>query len=278
MNYPIVSVVIPTYNRAKYLRECLDSILRQKFQNFELIVVDDGSEDETSLILEDYKEKILVIHQENKGVSAARNTGISCAKGTYLAFCDSDDMWLPYKLEKQMELFAQETSAVVCYTDEIWIRKGVRVNPCKHHEKVSGWIFEKSLELCLVSPSSVMMHRHFFDLAGNFDESLPACEDYDLWLRASQIFPFHFVDEPLIVKRGGHADQLSHKHWGMDRFRVQAILKCLNSGTMRPENRKAALLSLEKKCTILANGALKRSNLELEKYYRGLIDIWCQEI
>lgn len=263
MSCPIVSVIVPTYNRAYCLKECLDAILQQKFSDLELIVVDDGSEDETPLLLESYKKKAIIIRQENQGVSCARNTGISHAKGMYLAFCDSDDLWLPQKLQKQMALFKEEPSAVVCHTDEIWIRNGVRVNPCKHHEKASGWIFEKSLELCLVSPSSVMMHRQFFEVVGNFDVSLPACEDYDLWLRSSQIFPFYFIHEPLIVKRGGHEDQLSHKYWGMDRFRVASIIRCLNSPNISQENREKALVVLKKKCTILANGAEKRGNHNL---------------
>mgnify|MGYP000992924305 CR=1 FL=1 len=267
-----VSVIVPTYNRSYCLRKCLDSILQQSFSDFELIVVDDGSEDDTPLLLESYREKATIVYQKNQGVSCARNTGIALAKGIYLAFCDSDDLWVPQKLQKQMEFFQKHPESMVCYTDEIWIRNGKRVNPCKHHEKVSGWIFEKSLELCLVSPSSVMMHRCFFEQAGNFDETLPACEDYDLWLRASQIFPFSFIPEYLIVKYGGHPDQLSHKHWGMDRFRIQAILKCLNSPTITQENKEKAILALKKKCTILANGAEKRGNYDLSKQCREWIE------
>ena len=255
---PAVSVIVPVYNRAHFLKECIDSIWAQTFKEFEFIVVDDGSEDESPDLLSGYKDRIIVIRQENRGVSAARNAGINRARGTYLAFCDADDLWLPQKLAVQMELFRNDPGAVVCYTDEIWIRNGKRINPCNHHRKFSGDIFIRSLELCLVSPSSVMMHRSFFERTGTFDEELPACEDYDLWLRASLVFPFHFIDKALIVKRGGHADQLSKKYWGMDRFRIKSIVKCLKNRDMSHVQRMEAAKTLQKKCTILANGALKR--------------------
>lgn len=273
MTLPTVSVIIPTYNRVQYLQECLEAIERQRFHDFELIVVDDGSTDGTKEYLQNYPHPIVGIHQENQGVSAARNKGISVACGTYLAFCDSDDLWQPQKLGRQMAFFRAHPDAVVCYTDEIWIRKGVRVNPCKHHQKISGDIFEKCLELCIVSPSSVMMHRRFFDVVGLFDVAFPACEDYDLWLRASLHFPFHYLDEPLIIKRGGHEDQLSHKYWGMDRFRVQSILQCL-ALPLPQEKRNAALAMLRKKCTILAQGAEKRNKPDEAEYYRQIVDCY----
>ena len=196
MKLPVVSVIIPTYNRALWLRECLEAVFAQHFQNFEVIVVDDGSRDETRSVLAGYLDKLILISQENRGVSAARNRGIAMAGGEYIAFCDSDDLWLPDKLSTQISFFQNYPQKIACYTDEIWVRNGVRVNPCKHHRKSSGWIFDRALELCIVSPSSVVMHRKFFEKVGNFDESLPACEDYDLWLRASVHFPFQLSKSP----------------------------------------------------------------------------------
>lgn len=269
---PFVSVIVPTFNRALLLRECVDSILRQTYRHFEIIVVDDGSKDNTPEIMADYP-RTKVIRQDNRGVSAARNRGIGVARGDYIAFCDSDDLWQPDKLQTQIDFFKSNSQAMVCYTDEIWIRCGRRINPCKHHQKISGWIFDKCLELCIVSPSSVMMQQSFFTIAGLFDESLPACEDYDLWLRASLKIPFYFIPQPLIIKRGGHEDQLSKKYWGMDRFRVIAILKCLRENLSPLERQKASTM-LVLKCSILAQGARKRGHIQEAEYYQHISDQW----
>ena len=123
-----------------------------------------------------------------------------------------------------MEAFPK---AMICYTEEVWVRNGVFVNPRKKHKKHSGWIFEKVLPLCLLSLSSALFRREVFEVVGSFDESMPACEDYDLGIRLAHKFPIHLIDLPLIVKRGGHADQLSRQFWGMDRFRVYALEKAL---------------------------------------------------
>ncbi len=180
---PLVSVIIPTYNRGWILKEAIDSVLAQDFTDFELIVVDDGSTDNTQDILTSYKEKIIVEkHSRNKGVSAARNRGITSASGQYVSFLDSDDLWLPQKLSTQVDFFNANPDALICQTEEKWIRNSIFVNPKKRHKKLSGNIFEKSLYLCLVSPSAVMMKRSLFEMTGMFVESLPACEDYDMWL------------------------------------------------------------------------------------------------
>lgn len=274
MPNPLVTVVVPTFNRAHFLPECLDAILAQSFTDFDLVVVDDGSQDDTGRVLSAYADRIAVLRQPNLGVSAARNAGIAKARGLYLAFCDSDDCWHRDKLKRQMELFAAVPDAMLCYTDEVWIRNGRRVNPCKHHHKESGWLFARCLELCIVSPSSVMMPQEFFRRVGLFDERMTVCEDYDLWLRASLQFPFHFIADPLITKRGGHDDQLSRKYWGMDRYRVMAIVKCLESGKPSHEQRQQAIAMLVQKCNILANGAAKHGREGEAEEYRQLVRRW----
>ena len=213
-----VSVVIPSYNRASLLKEAIDSVLGQDFDDFELIVVDDGSTDDTPGLLQSYPN-ICVVRQDRRGVSAARNAGIRRASGRFLAFLDSDDLWLPGKLSAQMTFFKTHPKAVICQTEEVWIRSGVRVNPKRRHRKYAGMIFERSVELCLVSPSAVMLERSLLDEVGWFDESLPACEDYDLWLRIACRFPIHLITTPLVIKRGGHPDQLSRVP-GLERFRI----------------------------------------------------------
>jgi len=266
---PQVSVIIPTFNRGWILKEAIDSVLTQDYKDFELIVVDDGSTDNTSEILASYGNDIRVLFQENKGVSAARNRGVAEASGQFIAFLDSDDLWLPQKLSTQLEFFNQTPDALICQTEEVWIRNRRRVNPKKRHKKPSGMIFEPSLELCLVSPSAVMIRRVLFDRVGEFDVTLPACEDYDLWLRISCRFPVHLIDTPLIIKRGGHNDQLSSMK-GLDKFRIKAIEKIINSGRLSEDQYRAAVKTLKEKCKIYADGCRKRGREEEAKCYEAL--------
>ncbi len=268
---PRVSVVVPTYNRGWIVNEAIDSVLNQTFQQYELIVVDDGSTDDTKAILGEYGNRIRVIHQANRGVSAARNRGIRAAKGPLIAFLDSDDVWVADKLSVQVAFFDRHPETLVCQTEEIWIRNGVRVNPGKRHRKRSGKIFEASLALCLVSPSAVMLRKDLFETIGLFDESLPACEDYDLWLRISVNHPIHLIDQPLIVKRGGHEDQLS-RSWGLDRYRIASIAKLLERDVLSADQREAAVRVMRKKCAVYAGGCRKRGREEEARQYMELAD------
>ncbi len=266
---PLVSVIIPTYNRGWILKETIDSVLAQDFTDFELIVVDDGSTDNTQGILNSYKEDIVILRQDNKGVSSARNKGIASASGQFIAFLDSDDLWLSQKLSVQVDFFNTNPDALICQTEEKWIRNGIRVNPKKRHKKFSGDIFEPSLYLCLVSPSAVMIKRSLFEKTGMFDETLPACEDYDMWLRISCRYPVYLIDTPLIIKRGGHADQLSRSS-GLDRYRIQSLKKIIESNLLTDKQTMAAVKVLKEKCDIYANGCLKRGRKEKALYYNDL--------
>jgi glycosyltransferase involved in cell wall biosynthesis len=260
-NHPTVSVIIPTYNRDWVLKEAIDSVLSQEFDGVELIVVDDGSTDSTAALLAAYGRSITTIHQSNAGVSAARNRGAAAATGRWLSFLDSDDLWLPQKLQRQTHFLDTQPQARICQTEEIWIRNGKRVNPKRRHKKPSGWIFHPSLSLCLVSPSAVMLEKALFEEMGGFDETLPVCEDYDLWLRISYRYPIFFIDEPLIVKRGGHPDQLSSTP-GMDRYRIRSLEKILQTEPLTEDQREAAIRKLHEKCSIYAGGCLKRGRRE----------------
>jgi glycosyltransferase involved in cell wall biosynthesis len=271
--FPLVSVIIPTYNRSEMLKQAIDSVLAQDFDDFELIVVDDGSTDNTPEILDAYKDKIVYCRQDNKGVSAARNRGIHLSSGELIAFLDSDDLWLPGKLSCQVDFFNSHADALICQTQETWVRNGRRVNPKNRHQKESGMIYERSLALCLVSPSAVMMRKRLLDRVGNFDENLPACEDYDLWLRISCRFPVHLIDIPLIVKRGGHKDQLSGAH-GLDRFRIYAISKIMESGLLLPAQKRASVEMLKEKCAIYATGCEKRGKTQEAFEYACLAQKW----
>lgn len=270
---PAVSVVLPTYNRAWCLREALDSVAGQGFRDFELIVVDDGSTDETACLLRAYGDALRVLRQPRRGVSAARNAGIAAARGKLIAFLDSDDLWLPGKLARQVEFFDRHPAALICQTEELWVKNGRRVNPGQRHRKRGGMIFEPSLELCLVSPSAVMLRRELLDAVGRFDERLPACEDYDLWLRISCRFPVGLIETPLIVKRGGHADQLSRAA-GLDRYRIASIAQLIFGGGLTAAQRRAAAAVLKQKCQVYAGGCRKRGRRAEADRYEQL----CQDL
>ena len=275
----LVTTIIPTYNRAELLPRALRSVVGQSRPPDEVIVVDDGSTDGTRRLVEEEFPDVAYVYQENRGVSAARNRGIAGARGEWIALLDSDDEWLPRKLEKQLQALArsshqppaaEEPRYRICHTDEIWIRRGRRVNPREKHAKAGGDVFERCLPLCAISPSSVLIHRDLFAELGAFDESLPVCEDYDLWLRLSAAHPVLYVDEPLIVKYGGHDDQLSRRHWGMDRFRIRALEKIVRSGRLDRRQLRAALDALLEKTDIFLGGARKRGKEDEVAAYEEL--------
>ena len=262
-----VSVIIPTYNREKFISECVQSVLAQTLPAREIIIVDDGSTDATYNILRDLgfnslstkKTVLRYFFQQNRGVSSARNLGIKEARSEFIALLDSDDLWLKSKLDRQVSAFQNDTqSSRLCHTDEIWIRNGVRVNQHKKHKKHGGNVFQSCLKLCCISPSSAMMHRSVFEDFGFFDEDLPACEDYDFWLRYSAKEDVNFIDEPLIIKKGGHSDQLSGAHWGMDRFRIYSIEKILKEPDLKLVHKTEAIHEVILKLEILINGSQKR--------------------
>lgn len=255
----LISVIIPVYNRQDFIKEAVTSVLEQTYKNFELIVVDDHSTDETKRALSDFNIK--VIDSTGKGVSAARNTGIRNSKGRWLTFLDSDDLWYDNKLQVQFDYHNNNQGKLISYTEETWYRKGRLVNPCKHHKKYSGEIFKSLLPLCLISPSSVMIRRDCLLQRGVFNEEFIACEDYDLWLRLGSVFEIILIEQELIIKRNGHNGQLSSEVWGQDRFRIQALKNIIREGILSPDYLMSAFNVLNKKCSIYANGCRKRGRL-----------------
>ena len=267
---PKVSCVITTFNRASCLKEAIESVLAQDFDGFELIVVDDGSMDHTASVLEGYKPRLRYIFQQNKGASAARNLGLEVAHGEYIAYLDSDDLWVPQKLSIQTRFLDQNPAYPLCYSEEIWYRNGIRVNPCKRHRKYSGHIFRRCLPLCIISPSSAMMRRNILEELGGFDESLPAAEDYDLWLRITCAYPVFLIPVPLIIKRGGHQDQLSRRIKNLDKYRIQALIKILLSQRISIKIWQEAWTELSLKCRIYGDGCYKHGRPEEAAYYINL--------
>lgn len=267
-----VSVIIPTYNRRTLLKKAIDSVLSQSFQDFELIVVDDGSEDDTTELIAAYGKRITAIRQENRGPSAARNRGMEASRAELFAFLDSDDWWDKDKLMIQMAAMEKHPSYLISHTREIWYRRGKLLNQKKKHKKYHGYIFPDCLPLCAVSLSTVIARKKLFSDVGLFDEELPCCEDYDFWLRSSIKLPFLLVDKPLTLKDGGRQDQLSYIYRvGMDKYRIQSLAKILGTrGLLSSEQRKLALRELEKKCRIYGNGCLKHGKVAEGNYYLDL--------
>ena len=269
-----VSVIIPTYNRKNLLKRALHSASSQTFVPQEIIVVDDGSSDGTKDWVLERFPYVRYIYQDNSGVSSARNAGIKEAKGSWIAFLDSDDEWMPDKLEKQETAINDSKEAWLCHTNEVWVRNSVRVNQMKKHQKYGGYVFENCLDICRISPSSVLIKKEVFEMVGLFDESLKVCEDYDLWLRITSVLPIIFLDQPLIIKYGGHADQLSRVDNGIEQYRIKSLEKILRSESLPADQLKSAKLHLLKKLKIFSNGLEKRNKLKELNIYKKKIEFW----
>ncbi len=274
-----VSVIIPTFNRKKMLIEACLSVLNQTFKDFELIVIDDGSRDGTDeavnklrKIYSRYRIEYVRLNY-NHGPAYARNLGAELAKGVYLAFLDSDDLWLKNKLKLQTE-FMDKNSYLITQTDEIWIRNGKRVNPMNKHKKPTGYIFEKCLELCCVSPSSVMIKKEFFFQFNGFDEKFLACEDYDLWLRISLVYPIHLLPKQLIIKRAGEWEHQSKKILHLDRLRIESMLKILSNISLKPVEKELLKKELIRKTEIYLSGLLKRGKKAEAQKYEEILKIY----
>jgi len=266
-----ISVVIPTFNRRQTIGRSIDSVLNQTLFPSEIIVVDDGSTDGTSDYIQSNFPSIRLLQQPNKGVSAARNKGIRCADANWIALLDSDDEWFPQKLEKQVMTLSQNLDIKFCHTEEIWIRNGARINQMKKHQKYGGHIFNKCLDMCKISPSSVLFHQSILDDVGYFDKSLKVCEDYDLWLRITAKFPVLYIDEPLIIKYGGHEDQLSRVKDGIESHRIKVLEKLIMQ-KFTSGQRNAMLKMLIEKLTIFSIGAQKRGKIKAYNTSKKRID------
>ena len=271
-----ISVVIPSYNRRHTLERALESVFAQTSPVDEVILVDDGSTDGSAEMVAQAYAAVKIIRQPNLGVSAARNRGINAARFDWIALLDSDDSWLPEKIARIRAARAQHPEFVLFHSDEIWMRRGVRVNPMHKHRKSGGWIFEHCLPLCAISPSASVIRKSVLLESGLFDPALPACEDYDLWLRLCHRYPVYYLEQALIVKYGGHDDQLSRRHPIMDRFRVRTLHRLLTQQTLSAEQRSATTAVLLAKLDILLKGAIKHDNKELIDEFAPLRDFWQQ--
>jgi len=271
---PEVSVIIPAFNRCAMLREAIDSVLAQSTPAFELIVIDDGSTDGTAEHLARLAEtiRITVDRIDHRGPAAARNRGVALARAPLIAFLDSDDLWSPTKLERQLAFMRDRPGCAISQTGEIWIRNGRRVNPGHRHRKRAGDIFVDSLRTCLVGMSSVMIRTDLFCSSGGFDEHMTAAEDYDLWLRILIDHEAGLLDEPLVTRRGGHPDQLSATTPALDRFRILALAKLLADHRLSPARRTSVVEVLAEKSRIYARGLVRRGRIDEAQLYESVAD------
>ena len=268
-----ISVVIPSYNRKEFLKRSIDSAINQTKKPFEIIVVDDGSTDGTETMIKSDYDFVKFIKQKNKGVSAARNIGIEVSIGEWVCFLDSDDEWKKDKLEKQINSVKSNPGYKFFHSNEIWIKNGIRINQKKKHKKYGGDIFDKCLDMCRISPSSVMIDKTVFDEVGNFNENLVVCEDYELWLRICDKYRVFFIDEPLIIKYGGHQGQLSYSIESIENHRIKA-LEYLILGNLNRKNKRHAIQMLLSKLNIYLKGLVKRRKNDEIAVYKEKIKVW----
>jgi glycosyltransferase involved in cell wall biosynthesis len=269
----MLTIIIPTYNRLKLLKCALDSVFRQTYREFQLIVVDDGSSDGTGDYVQSLNnpgtlDYLRIPHCGLPG--EVRNAGARRAIGEYLAFLDSDDLWKPKKLARQIAFFQENPEYRLCHTREIWQRGDRTVSQAGQRHRRSGDVFGDALRKCIIGPSTVMMRRGLFEAAGGFREELEIAEDYELWLRITARFPVGYIDDPLVIKRAGHADQLSEKYGQIEIFRIRALLLNLEEERFRGKRRELAAGELVRKCRIYARGCEKRGKRAEARHYREI--------
>ncbi len=263
-----ISVIIPTYNRSEFLLKSVESVLNQSFKEFELIIIDDGSDDNTEELIKNLKDKrINYYYQFNRGPAVARNNGIKRSTCKYIAFLDSDDAWTEDKLKVQIKAMKENPGHIISHTEEIWYKGKRLIKPQKIHKKRQGDIFKQSLKLCSISMSTVMIRKELIKKIGLFDPDLEVCEDYDYWLRVTAQYSVLLIDKPLTIKQGGHFDQQSQKYFGLDKFRIYAIEKLIRSKKLTKENPALAVSEMNNKCKIYGQGCLKYNKKEEGEYY-----------
>ena len=270
----LVDIIVPSFNRKSFLDRAVSSVYNQSYKNWNLIIVDDGSTDGTCN--GDYGDKAKLLRlNKNKGVSFARNHGIRNSQADWIAFLDSDDEWKARKLEKQIQLTVEKPQAVLVHCNEVWLRNGKILNQKKKHKKRAGKIFSCCVLLCCISPSSVLIKREVFYELGFFREDFPVCEDYEFWLRLSSRREVFFLNEALVIKHGGHSDQLSKKFIAMDYWRVKALLPFLQDHHLSLTEKEEVKKSLLKRSEILLKGYEKHKNFknrqEIQKIYNKLL-------
>lgn len=263
---PDISVIIPTFNRSEFVHHALNSVLIQTYRNLEVIIVDDGSTDNTEVCIRKIMMReghipIRYVKTTRQGVASARNMGVGQSSGRWIAFLDSDDRWVPEKLSRQMEYLQENPDSRIVYTLERWIRSGRRVNPPAVYRKYSGDVFVHCLPVCMIGTSSVLMEKTLLKEAGEFNTEYPVCEDYDLWLRIASLHPVALIEKDLIWKYGGHTDQLSTNYVGIDYWRIKALCGILQKRDLSMPRIRAVHKEITRKADILLRGNKKHGRI-----------------
>jgi glycosyltransferase involved in cell wall biosynthesis len=270
---PVISVIIPVYNRFEMAKEAVSSVIGQTYRNFEIIIVDDGSIDMTPVIPTYFRddERVRYIKINHSGMPGlVRNMGVKISKGKYLAFLDSDDLWMESKLEKQIRYLENNPEYKIVHTREAWIRNGKKISQTGFKHKRSGDIFKDALEKCIIGPSTVLIERELYNYLGGFRDDIEIAEDYELWLRLTDFNNIAYIDEPLITKRAGHIGQLSEKYGQIEIFRIRGLQKLVEQKYFSPDNQQMAEQELVKKCRIYAAGCRKRDKIDEAELYKSI--------
>lgn len=273
---PAVDIVIPAFGRKAQLAEAVASVQAQTFTDWSLTIVDDASPEpvEAAAYVSDTRIRVLRL-QQNSGPAFARNFGAAQGKAPFIAFLDSDDLWHPVKLQRQLDRFSSANELQWLHSNEIWLRSGERVKQKAIHRKQAGKFFERALERCLISPSAVMLRRSFFTANRGFAPAFRLCEDYELWLRLLLKAPVGFIEEALTIKLAGDWPQLSSTK-EIDRYRILAMHRVLrlNGGEMDATDRNLLFNEAEKKCYQLVRGAEKHGNTARQRRYQAWLTLF----
>jgi hypothetical protein len=277
MMNPLVSVIIPTYNRLEFLKQAIHSVESQTYPRIELIIIDDGSTDGTRSYISSLKHQAHSISHSGKP-GHVRNKGMEYAHGVYIAFLDSDDLWKEEKVKKQMDYFIHHPHIRVCHTREIWKRKDKIISQKTQKHQRSGYIFKDALKKCIIGPSTVMLHHSVLRETGMFHPGLEIAEDYELWLRITAREKVGYIDEPLVIKQAGHQGQLSEKYGHIEFFRIQALGSIIDQHILSDPRQKMALQEMISKCAIFSRGCIKREKHTEARKFNNLKEKYEKEL
>ncbi len=272
----LVDVIIPAYERPHLLREAIDSVLAQTLTSLRLIIVDDASPLPLAeqMHLKDNRVKFLRLAR-NTGPGGARNAGVADGHAPFVAFLDSDDLWVSSKLKKQIAQFTGDPSLQWVHANEEWQRHGKTVLQRSEHRKQGGVFLERAFARCLIANSAVMFRRSFYEKHSGFNAHFPVCSDFELWLRMLADTPVGFMDEALVIKRAGDWQQVSSTP-ETDRYRVLALHRFYRQHKNIPRFEKLASTLFDEaiyKCQILLKGAVKYGRPDRARKYQAWLTL-----
>jgi glycosyltransferase involved in cell wall biosynthesis len=248
----LVSVIIPSYNCGRFVRAAVDSVLAQSFRDLEVLVVDDGSTDNTRQVLAGYGPPVRYLYQANAGVSAARNHGIGESRGQYVAFLDADDMWAPDKLERQLKALNTVPGVGLCYSAHLVVDEAMR--PLRVHRSnrrasaLEDLLFHGNV---VGTPSTTLLYQELLKRVGGFDRELSQCADWDMWVRLARHTEFLYLDEPLVTYRQ-HGHNMSRNVPLLESDSLRVLEKGFNDPDTQIDLRTRASRALARNWMVLA--------------------------